>query len=274
VDYHKADAREVATHSASREEAAQFLRELRQLRSGAGLGHAELAARAHYPHDSIRAAEVGPALPELPVLAAYVRGCGGTSEEWEERWRRVTRSPALPTLPTRAAGCSDAATAGARIGAVTTVSDGPDPGVILAALDRVAEEMAEAEPAYEAAVMAASSTAPPARNVFTSAAVQPRAATAEKLEASGTASPPWSPAAAVPASQVLTTSATETALAAGQTSVAGVASADGVASAVGKAQPATAPSTGGRLPLPPRALVAALVAVAVCVIAAVLAIFA
>jgi len=121
---------------------ARFLRELRQLRDGAGLQHAELAARAHYPCEAIRAAEAGPTLPDLPVLSAYVRGCGGTVGDWEERWRTLTSSPALPLLPVRTAGCSDAATAGARIGSTTTAADGHDPVVIMAALSRVADGIA------------------------------------------------------------------------------------------------------------------------------------
>jgi len=140
VEHRKADVRQVAGYGASADDAARFLRELRQLRDGAGLGHAELAARAHFPYDSIRAAEVGPALPDLPVLSAYVRGCGGTTEEWEERWRSLTRSPSLPVSAARNAGGSDAATAGARIG--SQVGDNPDPSIIIAALNRVAEEMA------------------------------------------------------------------------------------------------------------------------------------
>jgi hypothetical protein len=134
--------RQMAGFGASPDDAARFLRELRQLRDGAGLGHAELAARAHFPYDSIRAAEVGPALPDLPVLSAYVRGCGGTTEEWEERWRSLTSSPSLPLPESRGAGTSDAATAGARIGSVSQVGDNPDPSVIIAALSRVAEELA------------------------------------------------------------------------------------------------------------------------------------
>jgi hypothetical protein len=94
----------------------------------------------------IRAAEAGPSLPSLPVLSAFVRGCGGTPAAWEERWRSVTRSPALPLLPVRAAGDSDAATAGARVGAATPAADGHDPSFILAALGRVAGGIA-AEPA-------------------------------------------------------------------------------------------------------------------------------
>lgn len=122
---------------------ARFLLELRQLRDGAGLGHAELAARAHYPYDSIRAAEVGPSLPDLPVLSAFVRACGGTAEEWEERWRSLKRSPSLPVAAARQSGRSDASAAGARINATAQAGgDSPDPSVIKAALNRVAEEMA------------------------------------------------------------------------------------------------------------------------------------
>src|SRR6201986_2481467 len=137
VEHRKADVRHVAGHGASTDDAARFLRELRQLRDGAGLGQAELAARAHFSYDSIRAAEVGPALPDLPVLSAYVRGCGGTTEEWEERWRSLTRSPSLPVSASRDAGISDAATAGARIGSVAQGGDNPDPSIIIAALNRV-----------------------------------------------------------------------------------------------------------------------------------------
>jgi hypothetical protein len=126
---------------ASADDTERFLRELRELRDGAGLGHAELAARAHYPYDSIKAAEVGPALPDLPVLSAFVRGCGGTTEEWEERWRSLTRTPSLPVSEARSAGNSAAAAAGARIGSVSQVDGNPDPSIIIAALSRVAEEM-------------------------------------------------------------------------------------------------------------------------------------
>lgn len=141
MERQEADVRPVADCGASGEDEARFLRELRQLRSVAGLGHAELAARAHYPFDSIRAAEVGPSLPDLPVLCAFVRGCGGTTEEWEERWRSLTSSPSLPVSATRQSGQSDAATAGARISSATQAGDNPDPSIIIAALSRVAEEM-------------------------------------------------------------------------------------------------------------------------------------
>lgn len=153
VEYREAELRAVTPSDAPDDNPARFLRELRMLRNGAGLEQDELAARAHYPCDAILAAEAGPALPDLPVLSAYVRGCGGTVTEWEERWRTLTRSPALTLLPTREAGNSDAAAAGARIGSVSLAADGHDPAIIMAALGRVANGIA-AEPL-------------PARSVFT-----------------------------------------------------------------------------------------------------------
>ncbi len=146
MEHRQVEHRPATSHRGSGDDPGRFLRELRQLRDGAGLGPAELAARAHYPYDRIKAAEVGPTLPDLPVLSAYVRGCGGTSEEWEERWRSLTSAPTLPLLDARPAGCSTAASAGARIGSTSPAAETPDPSVILAALDRVAEEMAVGTP--------------------------------------------------------------------------------------------------------------------------------
>jgi hypothetical protein len=147
VEHSQAEAPQTTARRSSGDDPARFLHELRQLRDGAGLGPAELAARAHYPYDRIRAAEAGPALPDLPVLSAYVRGCGGTTEEWEERWRSLTSAPTLPLLAARPAGSSTAADAGARIGSVSPAADTPDPSIIMAALDRVAEGMAVGNPA-------------------------------------------------------------------------------------------------------------------------------
>jgi hypothetical protein len=142
VEHRQVEDRRAVSCGGSGDDPARFLRELRQLRDGAGLGPAELAARAHYPYDRIKAAEVGPTLPDLPVLSAYVRGCGGTTEEWEERWRSLTSAPTLPLVDARPAGSSTAASAGARIGSISPVADAPDPSIIQAALDRVAEQMA------------------------------------------------------------------------------------------------------------------------------------
>ena len=84
-------------------ERAAFLRDLRTLRDQAGLQPQELAARAHYPEDTLKTAECGPSLPTLPVLEAYVRACGARPAEWEERWRQIMQEPATPLeLPTRA----------------------------------------------------------------------------------------------------------------------------------------------------------------------------
>jgi hypothetical protein len=79
-----------------------FLRDLRALRGQAGLERAELAARAHYPEDTIKTAERGPGLPVLPVLEAYVRGCGASPAEWEDRWRQLIpgTAPGM-SLPSR-----------------------------------------------------------------------------------------------------------------------------------------------------------------------------
>jgi hypothetical protein len=146
VEHRQVEDRPAGSYRGSGDDPARFLRELRQLRDGAGLGPAELAARAHYPYDRIKAAEVGPTLPDLPVLSAYVRGCGGTIEEWEERWRSLTSAPTLPLADARPAGGSTAASAGARIGSISPVADTPDPSIIMAALDRVAEQMAVGPP--------------------------------------------------------------------------------------------------------------------------------
>src|ERR1700760_4886848 len=85
-------------------EKAAFLRDLRALRDRAGLGARDLAARAHFPEDTLTTAEAGPALPSLPVLQAYVRGCGAGETEWEDRWRRLNADSASSSgaLPTRA----------------------------------------------------------------------------------------------------------------------------------------------------------------------------
>src|ERR1700749_61313 len=86
-------------------EKAAFLRDLRALRDHAGLGSRDLAARAHFPEDTLKTAEAGPALPSLPVLQAYVRGCGAGETEGEDRLRRLTAdspSPGGNALPTRA----------------------------------------------------------------------------------------------------------------------------------------------------------------------------
>lgn len=186
MEHREAELAEVEPSDGSQDDPARFLRELCQLRIGAGLGHAELAARAHYPCEAVRAAEAGPALPALPVLSAYVRSCGGTVAEWEERWRTLTRSPALPLLSVRTAGCSDAAAAGARIGSASLAADGHDPALVMAALSRVASGITDApvrpSPA-QPPVAPAALAAPAALEPLPSALAAPVAPTAPAARA-------------------------------------------------------------------------------------------
>jgi Helix-turn-helix domain len=197
------DRREMAFRDIQRDDPARFLRELRELRSHAGLGQAELAARAHYPCEAIKAAEAGPALPDLPVLSAYVRGCGGTLAEWEERWRAVTGSPASPLLTTRETGCSEAADAGARVGAASAFaalsgeSDGQGADRVMAALDKVAD-------GYRAA-------APPVASALSGLAEYvPQDPGQDATGAAKVAMDVWTPAAAIADSALTTTPPTIT----------------------------------------------------------------
>jgi hypothetical protein len=114
---------------------ATFLAEFRALRDQAALDFEELAARAHYPTEVLKEAESGPGLPGLPILAAYVRACGGDVIEWEERWRLLAiAADADAGLPVRPAGASAAAVAGARAGVTVVPADAHDPERIKAAL--------------------------------------------------------------------------------------------------------------------------------------------
>jgi hypothetical protein len=271
VEYREAELREVVPSGVPDDDPARFLRELRQLRNGAGLEHVELAARAHYPCDAILAAEAGPALPDLPVLSAYVRGCGGTVTDWEERWRTLTRSPALTLLPTRDAGGSDAAAAGARIGSVSLAADAHDPAIIMAALGRVANGIAP-EPA-------------PARSLFTPASAAKVAASAPPVleQASVFAAAPAAtsaPAAASAASSAPAVSsmprsltpdpadvAPDPADVAGATAASGTARVPGGAGTQGRALSAVKPvSTAGRAPNARRPVVSKPLIVAVVIL--------
>ena len=269
MEYREAELREVVPSGVPDDDPARFLRELRQLRNGAGLEHVELAARAHYPCDAILAAEAGPALPDLPVLSAYVRGCGGTVTDWEERWRTLTRSPALTLLPTRDAGGSDAAAAGARIGSVSLAADAHDPAIIMAALGRVANGIAP-EPA-------------PARSLFTPASAAKVAASAPPVleQASvfaaapaASSAPAAAPAALAPfASSAPAVSSKPRSLTPDPPDVAGTAAAPGAArvpggaGTQGRALSAVKPvSTAGRAPNARRPVVSKPLIVAVVIL--------
>ncbi len=281
--------REATGRGASGDDTVRFLRELRQLRSDAGLNQAELAARAHYPCDYIRAAEAGPALPALPVLAAYVRGCGGTTDEWEERWRSLTSAPTPSELPTRqAAGCSAAATAGARIGS-DSPADTPDPSAIMDALNRVAEGMAtppDGPPATQA------TAAPPETEVSWDAVVSSWEAVATDVaDASDPAAripaartPAEEPAARTPAEEPLTAAETVTLASGtdeadgpvpGPPGTAAFAAEPSARAAETVAQPAGRPAPAGRSHQgSSRFMTMALVVMAILVLIAVLAVLA
>ncbi len=69
-----------------------FFHDLRALRARAGLSLAELAERAHFPEETLAAAEAGPAVPPNPVLVAYVQACGGPVGQWEDYWRDASNA--------------------------------------------------------------------------------------------------------------------------------------------------------------------------------------
>jgi hypothetical protein len=244
------------------DDATRFLRELRRLRSEAGLEAVELAARAHYPHDVIVAAEAGPGLPELPVLSAYVRGCGGGLAEWEERWRSVTGSPATSLhLPARPAGCSSLAEAGAQAAYNSpAVVDPEHQRRIMAAITRSAAETAEATiPAQQPLAR------PPA----------PPAAAAPELPApAATAAVPAAAAPTAPAPRDVTPragAATPAAAAAAREPVA----ATGAGPASGPASPPAAGATRRSIAargasLPYGAGIAAIVAALMCIVGTIL----
>ena len=69
---------------------SEFAAELRKLREKAGRPtYRELAARAHFSSTTLSDAAGGKRLPSLAVTLAYVRGCEGDVEEWEQRWHAV-----------------------------------------------------------------------------------------------------------------------------------------------------------------------------------------
>jgi Helix-turn-helix domain len=246
------------------DDATRFLRELRQLRSEAGLESAELAARAHYPPDVIMAAEIGPGLPELPVLSAYVRGCGAGLAEWEERWRSVTGSPATSLhLPARPAGCSSLAEAGAQAAYNSPAVDPEDQRRILAAITRATSETPEpAIPAQQSPARSPSRLASAVQELGAPGATTPAIAGAAGASgASGVAAA--SGAAAVPVAAA---------------SAAGSAISDQAAGPGGGPAPAAPPAaratrrsiTARRAALPYGAGIAALVAAIMCIVGTIL----
>jgi hypothetical protein len=114
---------------------------MRALRDQAGLGPRDLAARAHFPEDTLVTAEAGPGLPSLPVVQAYVRGCGAPELEWEDRWRQLNSSDTGDSgsaLPTRAPAASRAAARVTPFPVAGSDPDSPEQNVIGFGLERVA----------------------------------------------------------------------------------------------------------------------------------------
>jgi hypothetical protein len=66
-----------------------FARDLRALRAKAELDYPEMAELSHYTMKTLASAAGGLRLPTLPVAVAYVRACGGSVSEWEERWQKL-----------------------------------------------------------------------------------------------------------------------------------------------------------------------------------------
>jgi hypothetical protein len=86
-----------------------FARDLRVLRSKAGLDYPDMAEKSHYTMRTLASAAGGLRLPTLPVLIAYVNACGGDVAEWEERWGKLVKSgkkghAALPAAGTDTTG--------------------------------------------------------------------------------------------------------------------------------------------------------------------------
>ena len=85
-----------------------FARDLRVLRSKAGLDYPDMAEKSHYTMRTLASAAGGLRLPTLPVLIAYVKACAGDVAEWEERWGKLVKSgkkgqTALPAAGTNTA---------------------------------------------------------------------------------------------------------------------------------------------------------------------------
>ncbi|HEY1673852.1 MAG TPA: hypothetical protein VGG50_14125 [Streptosporangiaceae bacterium] len=71
------------------EQLEALAKDLRELRTRAGLGYPEMAELSHYTMKTLASAAGGLNLPTLPVIMAYVRACDGTVPEWEDRWHRL-----------------------------------------------------------------------------------------------------------------------------------------------------------------------------------------
>ncbi|MEU1803785.1 DNA-binding protein [Streptomyces sp. NPDC019937] len=73
----------------------RFAYELRKLRQEAGgPTYRAMARQSDHGASTLSQAAAGERLPTLPVVLAYVRACGGDTEEWERRWRQAAEEDA------------------------------------------------------------------------------------------------------------------------------------------------------------------------------------
>jgi Helix-turn-helix domain len=109
-----------------------FARDLRVLRTKAGLDYPDMAEKSHYTMRTLASAAGGLRLPTLPVLIAYVTACGGDVSEWEERWGKLVKSgkkghAALPAAGTNTASQEPGVVADGLPGPVQQGTSGPVP---------------------------------------------------------------------------------------------------------------------------------------------------
>jgi hypothetical protein len=93
----------------------QFATQLRRLRHDVGgPAYRRLAATAHYSATTLSDAAGGRRMPSLAVTLAYVRACGGSTAEWEARWRaataRLSEVDDVSTAPSQWPGADDGGT--------------------------------------------------------------------------------------------------------------------------------------------------------------------
>jgi tetratricopeptide (TPR) repeat protein len=81
---------------------AVFAHELRQLRRAAGApSYRALARKAGYSAAALSAAAGGVTFPSLSVTLAYVGACGGSTDEWGQRWHELEAKLAVDGTPPR-----------------------------------------------------------------------------------------------------------------------------------------------------------------------------
>lgn len=73
---------------------AEFARDLRALRSAAGLTLQQLSSVAHYSISALSEATNGRKAPSWDVTEAFVAACGGDGDTWRTRWLQVSGDPA------------------------------------------------------------------------------------------------------------------------------------------------------------------------------------